>query len=81
MSAVVFDPSRAKLAGKNLFEPFYVKQTSSLQEAVDAGKVKADADVLLLDHPQQPLTLLKGEMAYHHVAQGKIAGEPWLVSF
>ena len=28
-----------------------------------------------------PLAFVKAEMAYHHVAQGDIAGEAYLVSF
>ena len=27
-----------------------------------------------------PLVLLKRHLAYHHVAQGEAAGEPWMVS-
>jgi hypothetical protein len=27
------------------------------------------------------VALVTDQMAYHHVAQGEIAGEPWMVSF
>jgi hypothetical protein len=35
-----------------------------------------------MDHPEAGrLALVTDQMAYHHVAQGEIAGEPWMVSF
>ena len=81
MTHTTFDASRAVLSDDNLFDPFYVQATISLQEALAQRSVRDDTDLLLLDHPQTPIALLKAEMAYHHVAQGEIAGEPWLVSF
>ncbi len=76
-----FDPSRAILRDVDMFAPLYVKQTASLDQALARWLVQPDTDLLLLDHPQSPVALVKGQMAYHHVAQGEIAGEPWLVSF
>lgn len=81
MSAYDFDPQRAILKDKDMFKPFHVTKTILLQSALDKGKVKGDTELLLLNHPEEPLALVKGEMSYHHVAQGKIAGEPYLVSF
>ena len=81
MPGYEFDPQRAILKTYNMFKPFHIKKTMSLKEALDKGKVKADTDLLLLNHPDEALALVKGEMAYHHVAQGEIAGEPYLVSF
>lgn len=76
-----FDPKRASLKTKDKFKPLYVKKTISLQEALDHGEIKADTELLLLNHPDEPIALIKATMTYHHVAQGKIAGEPWMVSF
>ena len=83
MASHDFDVTRAHLSDKDDFKPFYVKQSHllALQAALASGKVNADTELLLLDHPQEALALVKGQMAYHHVAQGEIAGEPWLVSF
>ena len=76
-----FDVNRATLHKNNSFDPFYVQQTTHLEQALANGLVNADTDILLLDHPQQPIALLKTQMHYHHVAQGNIAGEPWMVTF
>lgn len=76
-----FDASRAILNTHNMFEPLHVEKTMLLAEALRKGKVSPETDLLLLDHPQQAIAFHKGEMAYHHVAQGEIAGEPYLVSF
>ncbi len=81
MTTDTFDASRAVLKTEDMFKPLSVQQTTALQTALEQGKVKADTDLLLLNHPATPLALVKSEMAYHHVAQGDMAGEPWLVSF
>jgi hypothetical protein len=81
MAEYIFDPSRATLKGKNMFEPLYVQRTVSLTEALQRRMVSADTELLLLNHPRRPIALIKGAMAYHHVAQGEIEGDPWLVSF
>ncbi|MEL6309287.1 MAG: hypothetical protein AAFV98_10195 [Chloroflexota bacterium] len=81
MSHYAFDPQRAILKNEDMFKPLLVKKTIPLQKALDTGQVQADTDLLLLNHPDEPLVLVKAEMAYHHVAQGDIAGEPYLVSF
>ncbi|MEO1254987.1 MAG: hypothetical protein AAFY41_08890 [Bacteroidota bacterium] len=76
-----FDASRAILKDKDMFKPLQVTKTIPLAQALDKGKVSADTDLLLVNHPQEAIALHKGEMAYHHIAQGEIAGEPYLVSF
>lgn len=76
-----FDPSRAHLSTEDLFKPFAVEKTIALKDAMNSKRVKPDTELLLLNHPDTPIALIKLDMAYHHVAQGEIAGEPWLVSF
>ena len=76
-----FDASRANLSSADMFEPFHVESTQSLQRALDEGNVAADTPILALERDGEALTLLTQQMAYHHVAQGELAGEPWLVSF
>jgi len=76
-----FDPRRAVLSDKDSFQPFHVQVTRSLQEALASSKLREDTPVLMLKRDAGVLVLLTQQMAYHHVAQGKIAGEPWLVSF
>jgi len=35
----------------------------------------------VMDVAGQKLALVTRQMAYHHVAQGELAGEPWMVTF
>ncbi len=76
-----FDITRARLGAGSRFEPFLVSETQSLSDALAAGVVESDTRLLVMEHSAGRLALLTDQMAYHHVAQGDIAGEPWMVSF
>ncbi len=76
-----FDITRARVGGGSRFEPFHVSETQSLRDALAAEVVKSDTRLLVMEHAAGRLALLTDQMAYHHVAQGDIAGEPWMVSF
>ncbi len=76
-----FDINRARVGAGSRFEPFRVRQTQSLRQALVAGVVESDTRLLVMEHAAGRLALLTDQMAYHHVAQGDIAGEPWMVSF
>ena len=76
-----FNASRANLSSTDMFEPFHVESTQSLQRTLDKGDVAPDTPILALERDGGTLTLLTQQMAYHHVAQGEMAGESWLVSF
>ncbi len=75
-----FDIDIARIGGGR-FEPFVVSNTELMQDAMSAGKVQDDTRLLVLDHPAGTLAFLTDQMTYHHVAQGDINGEPWMVSF
>ena len=76
-----FDIDIARIGVGSRFEPFRVSETEPLRDAMSAGKLQGDTRVLVLDHPAGVLAFLTDQMAYHHVAQGEIDGEPWMVSF
>ncbi len=76
-----FDITRARVGAGSRFEPFQVHETRSLREAFGAGVVESDTRLLVMAHAAGRLALLTDQMAYHHVAQGDLAGEPWMVSF
>ena len=78
--ATDFDIDIARIGGGR-FEPFVVSETEPMRDAMSAGKLQDDTRVLVLDHPAGPLAFLTDQMTYHHVAQGEIDGEPWMVSF
>ncbi len=76
-----FDVSRATLSDKDEFQPFCVNAARPLHEALIGGDVREDTPVLIMEGATKALALLTRQMCYHHVAQGDLAGEPWMVSF
>ena len=76
-----FDIDIARIGVGSRFEPFRVAESEPLRDAMSSGKLQGDARVLVMDHPAGRLAFLTDQMAYHHVAQGEINGEPWMVSF
>jgi hypothetical protein len=76
-----FDPRRAWLLRRDLFRPFHVTGTRPLRQALAGGELSRDTPVLALERAGATLVLLRVQMAYHHVAQGEVGGEPWMASF
>ncbi len=76
-----FDIDVARIGVGSRFEPFLVSESELLRDAMSSGKVQGDARVLVMDRRAGRLAFLTDQMAYHHVAQGEIDGEPWMVSF
>lgn len=76
-----FEPGRAILSDVWGFDPFPVKEMEPLRTALDGGKVGEETAVLVLTRGDARLALLTEQMAYHHIAQGELEGEPWMVSF
>lgn len=66
------------LKNRFLFEPFQVTgQALSLAGA----ELPAETELLLFERNGENRALLAREMTYHHVAQGTLAGQPYLISF
>jgi len=40
-----------------------------------------DEELIVIERNREYRALLAREMAYHHIAQGEMAGEPYLVTF
>ncbi len=76
-----FEPGRAILDDAWGFDPFPVATTEPLKDALEAGKVGEETAVLLLARGNTRLALLTEQMSYHHIAQGELEGEPWMVAF
>lgn len=76
-----FDLDRAFMSDETMFVPFEVTETVSLRDAVDAGTISEETALLVFDHDMGKLAFVTQQLAYHHVAQGEMAGEPWMVSF
>ena len=77
----VFDRSRAWLVDSTIFAPFQVTTTTLLRDALAKGTLENETNLLVLEERGVRLALVTSQMAYHHVAQGDIAGEPWMVAF
>jgi len=75
-----FDSNRATLRDKNIFPPFHVEATVPLKEALKKGDVRKDTHIFVVERTAWTLALPTRQMVYHHVAQGEMAGEPWMVS-
>lgn len=78
---IVFDVDRAEIIDSTIFLPFYVTDTQPLRDALSEGVINEAAPLLVMEHEAGTLALSMDQMTYHHVAQGEIAGEPWMVSF
>ncbi len=76
-----FEPGRAILSDVWGFDPFRVRVFESLADALEEDKVSEETAVLLVTQSDTRLALLTEQMSYHHVAQGELSGEPWMVSF
>lgn len=72
---------RAWIADSTLWKPFLVSGGMPLREALNQELVYPETKLLVMEHEKGRLALVTDQMAYHHVAQGDIAGEPWMVSF
>ena len=76
-----FEPGRAIFSDVSPFDPFPVTTMEPLEDALEDGKVGEETAVLLLRRGDTRLALLTEQMSYHHIAQGELEGEPWMVSF
>lgn len=73
-----FDADRAMLQGPDVFERYRVPD--ALPKLADAD-LDGDVELLVMERQGTRMAMLVHQMAYHHVAQGELAGEPYLVSF
>ena len=82
-TGMTVDPGRLKRNGETLmFAPFTIERTVPLAEALADQTVDPSAELLVaLRDDDRALALSRRQMAYHHVAQGTVEGEPWLVFF
>jgi hypothetical protein len=75
---MVFDARRAMLKGPDLFTRFTVPPTTvKLSEVA----MPDNESLIVFQRSNEKRALLVRQMAYHHAAQGELAGEPFLISF
>ena len=80
---VEFDEGRAFVSEETIFVPFHVTDTdvSLLRDVLSDGVVQNDTWLVIMEHDAGRLAMVMDQLAYHHVAQGELKGEPWMVSF
>lgn len=76
-----FDTNRAIFWKAPNFVPLRNPEWRSLGDAHRAGDIPDDTPVLVFEVGGSTLVLVSSQMAYHHVAQGEMNGEPWMVTF
>ncbi|OYD07281.1 DUF3179 domain-containing (seleno)protein [Paludifilum halophilum] len=76
-----FDASRALLHREKLFEPFTVESTLPLREALSQNLIAEKDELLVVERGGQRLAFSEFQMIYHHIAQGELAREPYLVVY
>ena len=73
-----FDVRLAQLRHPDLFERYRVPaQCESLRDAGLSG----DKPVMVVERSGESLAFLIHQLTYHHLAQGELAGHPYMVSF
>jgi len=76
-----FDTDRAIFWVEPNFIPLRNPEWKSLQSVRRARDVSDDTPILVFEAGGRTLSLVSSQMAFHHVAQGEMAGEPWMVTF
>ncbi len=80
-SAEGFDADRALFFANPNFVPLRNPEWTALREALRREDIEDDTPVLVFEAGGQSLALVTAQMSYHHVAQGEMEGEPWMVTF
>ena len=76
-----FDINRYSTFGAGFFETYYVQESQLLREALIAGLVTEDTDLLVTKTEAGNLALIRDQMAFHHIAQGSVNGKDWMATF
>jgi len=75
---MTFDARRAMLKGPDLFARFLVPPSAS---RLSAAQLPPSEQMLVFARAGEKRALPVRQMAYHHVAQGELAGKPFLITF
>ena len=73
-----FDPSRAWLRGPDDFPRFRVRGEG---EPLSRAGLEPEVELIVAERGGQRHAFVMRELAHPHVAQGELAGEPYLVAF
>jgi hypothetical protein len=71
--------SRAKVKKRLQFAPF--RPNSDGTPLRELTRLRDDEELLVFERGGQARAMLARQMAYHHVAQGELAGQPYVITF
>ena len=74
-----FDPARAWLRGPDSFPRFVVEPGAGAPLA--AQELPADTELLVAERDGASIAFVMRELSHPHMAQGELAGKPYLVTF
>ena len=77
MTDLIFDPNRLHKQ-PDVFARFEVSDDGV---PLEKAKLPYSAELIVFEQHRERRALLVQEMAYHHLAQGELAGDPYIVSF
>ena len=73
-----FDARRAMLKEPDMFLRFRTPKTGV---PLASSGLNPKEQLLVFERGGEQRALILNQMAYHHIAQGELAGEPYLVTF
>jgi hypothetical protein len=73
-----FDVSRARLKAPDMFARYRAPEKGV---ALSRAGLGADTELIVFERAGKKRALIKHQMAYHHVAQGELGSEPYVVTF
>ena len=76
-----FDVSRLSNAGNGWFDTFHVQQTEPLDAVLEDGRLAGDTPMLVIETAAGALALVRDQMAFHHIAEGRAGGKDWMATF
>jgi hypothetical protein len=79
LQAEAFDEKR--VIRDNHFQRFDVDDVVPLQSLLQRNRVKPTDEVLIVERAGKRLAFSLYQMTYHHVAQGELAGQPFILAF
>ncbi len=77
---MVVDRSRVRLK-KSGFQFMPLRPTEDEGQSLSDAGLRDEEELIVFKRAGKRRALVIREMAYHHLAQGILAGEPYLVSF
>ena len=64
-----------------LFKPLYTKQYVQVKNAFEKGDLKEDTELIVFNVGSKHLAFSKHKMSFHHIAQGYVNEQPYMLTF